>query len=203
VKLFHTDANFLALPSTAATRTRRLVAHFDLFTATIPLLVSTLFFPRCSRKRCPPPGSPPWPCVGGSLSLPTPSPSSSYNTDRGQGANKKQRWGKQGGEASSGEGERSEASAGFHGVGVVLAIDGDSSVGGCGHEEPHGAGRHSDGEEEKEMVVSSICASRSRTRSRCSRPTSNTPTPCECLCSTVFIAAASISRLQQLLPTAV
>jgi hypothetical protein len=78
--------NFLALPSTAATRTRRPVAHFDLFTATIPLLVSTLFFPRRSRKRCPPPGSPPWPRVGGSLSLPTPSPSSSYNTDRGQRA---------------------------------------------------------------------------------------------------------------------
>jgi hypothetical protein len=38
-------------------------------------------------------------------------------------------WGKQGGEASSGEVERSEASAGFYGVGVVLAIDGNSSAG--------------------------------------------------------------------------
>jgi hypothetical protein len=49
----------------------------------IPPCVATLFFPRRSRKRCPPPDSPPWPRAGGSLSLPTPSPSSSYNTNRG------------------------------------------------------------------------------------------------------------------------
>jgi hypothetical protein len=62
----------------------------------LPPRVATLFFPRRSRKRCPPPGSPPWPRAGESLSLPSPSPSSSYNTDRGQGANKKQRLGEAG-----------------------------------------------------------------------------------------------------------
>jgi hypothetical protein len=118
------------------------------------------------------------------------------------GSKQEAKVGEAGGEARSGEVERSEASAGFHGVGVVLAIDGDSSVGGCGHEEPHGAGCHGEEEEEKEMVVSFICASRSRTRSRCSRSTSNMPKPCECLCSPVFVVAALISRLQQLLPTA-